>query len=545
MTLEGRETDKKSLRVLEGKAGAIAGLTHDCVAFANCVGRRLLIGIEDDQDEPPANQRVDRVWLERLPQRISQLTLNVGVAASVETARNGGEYLELRVARNAQTIAATSDGRYFIRAADETKPLLPDELGRLMSDKTAYVWETQTTKRVPRRQADGRKLREFVERVGDSDRVSAFVKGKTPDELLDYYLLAREEYLTNLGVLWVGRREDRATLLFAPCVQFLKYDERGERVNKLLWDDFSLNPLELIDAVLREIPDWRESYELPDGMFRKTVPHYDEVVVRELVANALAHRPYTQRGDIFINLHPDRLEVHNPGLLPLGVTARNILHASVRRNEHLAKVFYDLKAMEREGSGYDRMYEALLSTARPLPEVREGDDRVSVAVQKRILDPAIIEFLFKADGRFQLSQKERITLGLLAQHESLTGIELERLLGLRHPQNLKPWLGRLPAMRLLRSRGRTKGKEYQVAPELLRKMSFRGATTLRGIESHRLRELILRDLEIYRDASIGEIRQRIGAEIPPRRVKRELDRLCQDGAVVRTGEKRWTRYRWP
>ena len=146
MTLEGRETDKKSLRVLEGKAGAIAGLTHDCVAFANCVGRRLLIGIEDDQDEPPANQRVDRVWLERLPQRISQLTLNVGVAASVETARNGGEYLELRVARNAQTIAATSDGRYFIRAADETKPLLPDELGRLMSDKTAYVWETQTTR---------------------------------------------------------------------------------------------------------------------------------------------------------------------------------------------------------------------------------------------------------------------------------------------------------------------------------------------------------------------------------------------------------------
>ena len=305
-------------------------------------------------------------------------------------------------------------------------------------------------------------------------RVSAFVNGKTPDELLDHYLLARDEHLTNLGILWVGRREDRATLLFAPCVQFLKYDERGERVNKLVWDDFSLNPLELIDAVLRDVPDWRETYELPDGLFRKTVPHYDEVVVRELLANALAHRPYTQRGDIFLNLHPDRLEVHNPGLLPLGVTARNILHASVKRNEHLAKVFYDLKLMEREGSGYDRMYETLLSTARPLPDVHEGDDRVSVTVQKRILDPAIIDFLFKADSRCQLSQKERIVLGLLAQHESLTAVELERLLGLQRRHDLKSWLGRLPSMHLLRSRGRTKGKEYQVDAELLRKLDFAG-----------------------------------------------------------------------
>ena len=147
-------------------------------------------------------------------------------------------------------------------------------------------------------------------------------------------------------------------------MQFLKFDERGERVNKLVWDDFSLNPLELIDAVLRDVPDWRETYELPDGLFRKTVPHYDEVVVRELLANALAHRPYTQRGDIFINLYPDRLEVHNPGLLPLGVTPRNILHASVvQRTPGQGLLRPEL--MEREGSGYDRMYETLLHRSPP------------------------------------------------------------------------------------------------------------------------------------------------------------------------------------
>jgi len=76
------------------------------------------------------------------------------------------------------------------------------------------------------------------------------------------------------------------------------------------------------------------------------------------------HAAYTQRGDIFLNFHPDRLEVVNPGLLPLGVTPSNILHQTVRRNEHLARVFHDLNFMEREGSGIDKIFEVLLAVNR-------------------------------------------------------------------------------------------------------------------------------------------------------------------------------------
>ncbi len=118
--------------------------------------------------------------------------------------------------------------------------------------------------------------------------------------------------------------------------------------------------MELIESVWNGIPDFRERYELPDGLYRQHVPAFDEVVVRELLVNAIVHRPYTQRGDIFLNLHPDRLEVVNPGLLPMGVTPQNILHASVRRNDQLARLFHDLKLMEREGSGFDKIFEILL-----------------------------------------------------------------------------------------------------------------------------------------------------------------------------------------
>lgn len=544
MSTEGQTLERKSLRYALGKHEDAPGLACDCVGFSNATGGTILLGLEDGQNEPPTSQRVADDFPDRLRKRLAQITVNVGVAVRKVAAENGGEFMEIQVFRNEQSIAATSDGRYFIRVSDETRRLMPDDLGRLMAEKHSFVWELQTTKRIPAHACDDAKLGDFARRVRASDRVSEFVRGKADAELLEHYLFVRSGLLTNLGILWIGRREDRAALLYAPEIQCIKYDERGRKVRKQVWNDYSLNPLELIEAVWRDVPDWREFYELPDGLFRKSVPHYDEVVVRELLANALAHRPYTQRGDIFLNLHPDRLEVHNPGLLPIGVTPRNILHTTSKRNPHLAKVFYDLKLMEGEGSGFDRMYEVLLASGRPIPEVQQGDDRVAVTVRKKIARAAIVDLMVKADQTLQLSQKELITLGLLAQHEALTAIELVKVLELSRAEDLKHWIGRLKDLDVVNSRGKTKATEYFVEPEVLRTLEFQGETTLKGIERHRLRELILRDLEIYRKASISEIHGRIGNEIPRRKVRRELAELVETNEIGSQGVKRGTVYFW-
>lgn len=544
MSAENQTLDQKSLRYALGRYEKTDALACDCVGFANAMGGTILLGIEDGQDEPPARQRVPDDLPDRLRKRLAQITVNVALTTRKVVADNGGEFVELRVFRNEQSIAAMSDGRYFIRVSDETRRLMPDDLGRLMAEKNSFVWELQTTRRIPQNACDASKLEDFGRRVRASDRVSEFVKGKSDEELLDHYLFVRSGHLTNLGILWIGRREDRAALLYAPEIQCIKFDERRRKVRKLVWNDFSLNPLELIEAVWREVPDWKEFYELPDGLFRKTVPHYDEVVVRELLANALVHRPYTQRGDIFLDLHPDRLEVHNPGLLPIGVTPRNILHASSKRNPHLAKVFYDLKLMEGEGSGFDRMYEVLLTSGRPVPEVQEGDDRVVVTVRKQIVQAALVDFIAKADQTLGLTQRELITLGLLAQQEALTAIDLVKKLELARADDLRHWIGRLKDSGMVKTRGRTKAMEYFIEPEVLRALQFEGETTLKGIEQHRLRELILRDLQIYGKASISQIHNRIGTEIPRRKLRRELAIMVASGEIAKRGTTRAAVYLW-
>lgn len=537
MSLENNLFDRKKIDALND----MKELAKDCVAFANAEGGVLHIGVEDHEILPPPNQKIAEKKIIELSQKIDGNTTNVSILPTKITAENGGEFIELKIFRS-QNIAATSDGRYFLRVADASRPLMPDEMSRLLTEKTAHNWEEQTSRNVSANVTDEKKRLQFLNDIRTSERVKNFVKEKSDDEILEHYRFIKDGLLTNLGILWIGRDADRAMLQHAPIVQFIKKDESENKVNKIVWDDFLLNPKELIDAIWNEIPDWREFYELPDGIFRQQIPHYDERIIRELLANALVHRPYTQRGDIFINLFPDRLEIHNPGLLPLGVTPENILHKSVKRNEHLAKVFHDLKLMEREGSGFDLIYDVLLSNGKPLPKVQEGDDRVIVTVYKRIVNKTVIDFVRKADETFQLKQKERITLGLVAQNESLTAQEMLKLLELNDVSDLKHWFGNLIENGLIKTKGRTKGTEYFVESSLLRKLDFKGKTSLKGIESHRLRELILRDLEIYEEAGISEIHQRIGSEIPRRKIEYELKRMVENDEIKAKGEKKHRKY---
>ena len=541
MSLEGQLLDQKSLRAVTGKTADWNEIAKDCIAFANATGGRLLLGIEDGQSEPPADQRVPPDLPDTLRRKLAERTVNVTVLPDVTIAPNGGQYIELLIPR-AMAVASTTDGRYFLRVADQSKPVTGDDVMRLASERSALPWETQTTLHVPRTEIDPAKRDKLLEALRASDRVKPSVKEKSDDELLDHYQLAQGPNLTNLGVLSLGRHHHRAQLTTAPVIQFIKYDEHGQKVNKLVWDDHTQSPMELIEAVWQEVPDFRERYELPDGLYRQNVPAFDEIVVRELLVNALVHRPYTQRGDIFLNLHPDRLEVVNPGPLPLGVSPQNVLHTTVRRNEHLARLFHDLKLMEREGSGFDKIFEVLLSQGRPAPELIETHDRVQVTVRRRILKPEIIDFIAKADQTYQLTQRERIALGLLAQHDALTARELATSLELPSVEALQPWLKRLLDWQLVQSAGRTQATRYFVDPSLLRSLQFTGETTLKRIEPHRLAALVLEDLQRYPRSAISDIHQRVGGEIHPKQVKRALEELIERGEVRFEGNKRWRRY---
>lgn len=540
---EGKTIDKKSLRFLKGNNTDWNELTKDCVAFANAQGGIIIIGIEDEDKLPPENQIIKNSNLPDIIQKnISQRTINVGVAVTIVTATNGAEYIQVQVFSSAQTIASTTDGRYYVRVLDECKPVPPDEIARLAADKNAFVWEEQVSKRVSKANADDKKKYAFLREIRSSSRVSQFVKEMSDDELLEYYFLQKNGYLTNLGILWIGKRSDRASLLYPVAIQIIRYDENEEKTWKLLLDDHFSNPKELLEKVINDVPDWQESIEISEGMFRKNIPFFPIEVIRELTVNAIVHKTYTTRGDIFINIFTDRMEIHSPGRLPYGVTPKNILSQSIRRNEHLCKVFYDLGLMEKEGSGYDLIYAKLLGSGKPLPNVKEFDDRVTVIVPKQFVKKEVVQLMDRAANEFPLKQKEIISLGLLAQQQSYTAAEMSKILNQSEEHGLRNWLGKLLDYDLVIKSGRGKGTQYAINPKFIKKLDFKGKTTLKNIEDYRLEELIYKDISAYPNSAFGDIHKRIGDEINQHKVRRILKKMVQQKILEVNGVNRWVKY---
>ena len=535
--------DKKSLREITGKSAEWNEVAKDCVAFSNAQGGVIDYGIEDDADAPPADQKVSEDIAINLEKKINGKTHNVSAHAEILTHENGGQYIRLHIARGTSS-ASTTSGKYFTRVSDESRPLTGDDITRLSAEKGYYRWEDEESK-WSWKDSDKEKLNMLLQNLRNSNRVSDFVKQKEDKELLDYYFLTVEESdkMTNLGVLFIGTQSQRGRLMNAPVVQCIQFDQYGDKVWKYLIDDFTKNPQEIIEAIWNNVPVWRESNEISDGLFRKEIPAYDEAVVRELTCNALVHRPYTVRGDIFINIHPDRIEVVNPGALPLGVTPQNILHKTVKRNEHFANLCYALRMMEREGSGYDKMYEVLLSNGKQIPKVEEGDDYVKAIVGRRIISQEAIKVICYALQVTELRQKQIICLGLIAQHESLSAADLIKLLNLKNRDELSPWLDKLVDDGIVETSGRKKGKEYRVCSHILKESGYKGQTSLKRIEPYRLRELIIEDLKIYECASLRDVQQRIGDEISYQKLWKQLDNMIKEGILESTGKNRWTKYR--
>ena len=542
---EGITFDRKSLKAVLGKTANYKELAKDCVAFANLRGGYIHIGIEDNETFPDVNQRIPENLPGNIVKRINELTVNVALLPSIKTADNGGEYIILQILGSSSSIASTSKGEYLIRDGDKSRPVMPDELTRLFTDKPAFCWETKVVQKINWKECDREKLSKFVEDIRNSDsrRVSKFVKEKTEYEILEHYLMVDETgLLTNLGVLWVGKREHRARLIYSPSVQYIKYDNDGRKVDKRVWDDYSMNPKELIESIWNYIPDWKESYEISEGLWRKQVPAYNERVIREVLCNALAHRPYTTRGDIFINIHPDYMEVVNPGLFPLGITETNLLQKTQQRNEHLSKVFFAIGLIEKEGSGWDLMYEILLSSGRNAPKPFEGDDYVRIVIERKILNHETIRLFEYISDNYEISQKGLIALGIIVQSKKIKATELSRKLQLIDNDRLRSYVAVLQDKRIIISTGRGKGVSYFVNPELFSKARANIQTTLSNIEPHRLKALILEDLRYHPNSLISEVSNRL-PDVDYEYLAKTIRQMALNKEVVFEGGRKYRKYR--
>lgn len=527
----------KSLKKVVGKSADLKDLAKTCVCLANTQGGYIFIGIEDKDKLPPKEQKINQDEINKVIKTLRSLTDSVGlVNPELKIHENGGEYFIIQIYPSMKTIATTSEGRIFIRIGDECTPIKGEELTRLAHEKGAFQWELVAT-RTHISQVEPQQVSKFTSEIRSSDRVSEFIKNQMDLDILEYYRLVDDGYLTNLGVLWLGDFKQRSKLNYPITVQYIVYDKDEKKIRKVDWSLNQYNPKELLLEIEKEAVELSYSFELPEGMFRKQIRHYAKDVVRELLVNAFVHKSYTISGDIFILVYKDRLEIKNPGGLPLGITKDNILHQVHRRNPHLIDTFKALKLMENEGSGYDLIYEKLSLDGKRYPKIESDINYVQVTIYSSIIDNEILQILDYLAKHYEINQKEIIALGAIVRYKKISGYELAKILQLNGDDRLRNWVDNLVAKNILLTEGKTKGLMYMVNSKILSSVEHDLKPSLKTMEEPHLRALIIEDLKLHPRSKISEIHKRV-EDLDISYLRKIVYKMYNDSEIDRDGEKR-------
>ena len=538
--MENQVREYKSLQVIT--AGRFRDLAEECVGFANAQGGMIVIGFDDKMTMPPQNQKIEQKWLNNTLERLRGLTFAVALSVSeILVHENGGEYFEINVAPSKKIIATTSDGKILMRIADKCLPVRGEDIQRIAAEKDAFQWEL-ITRNVNLQQISQENITQFVTNVRLSDRVKDSIKEKSNIEILEHYNLIENDMVTNLGVLWLGTAAQRARISYPITVQYIVYDANREKIRKYVWDDYTLNPEELIYAIEKEAIEMNYFYELPDGMFRKQVRHYPKEVIRELLVNAFAHKSYLISSDIFIEVHPDKMTITSPGSLPLGITKDNILHEKQRRNTHLMKIFHDFKLMEAEGSGYDMIYEKLITDAKELPVIESDFNKVSVSLKSKIVDIDALNLINYVVKHFQLNGREEIFVGIVARYKKILATELVKILQLSEEERLRSWYTRVRDLQIIKTQGEKKGTAFIINPKLLSDSKLNLRPSLKTIEPYVLEELIKTDLKNYPMSSIAEIHFRL-QDTNIKEIRKTVYKLVKQGIAIPFGANKLRKYK--
>ncbi len=169
---------------------------------------------------------------------------------------------------------------------------------------------------------------------------------------------------------------------------------------------------------------------LIEGAFRKDVPDYPIVALREAIANALMHRDYSPQSHgtpVQIDMYIDRLEILNPGGLFGNVTidmlGKDCVSAS--RNQFLANLLESIPysdgqfVAENRGTGYQTIEAQMSDALMPPPTPKDTIGFFSLLFQKRHITPD--------ERRFSSQESMRaIILGLLEDQGSISTGEVAK-----------------------------------------------------------------------------------------------------------------------
>lgn len=404
-----RETE-----IVELKSIVMDDIKKEIIAFANCEGGTVYVGVADD-GKVLGVENADECALQISNMVRDAVKPDVTMFIHYETLECDGKAV---VAVNIQR--GTNRPYYLAK-----KGLRPE--GVYVRQGYSSVPATDTAIRQMIKETDGdsfENMRSINQALTFEATKKEFEKRNVvfgQPQMQTLKIVSADGIYTNLGLL-----------LSEQCLHTIKAAV-FEGINQNVFKDrreFSGSLMQQLNDVYDYIDFHNQTHATFRKLLRIDTRDYPEVAVREALLNTLVHRDYSFRASTLISIYDDRIEfVSIGGLLPGLELDDLMMGVSVCRNPHLANVFYRLQLIEAYGTGMKKIMGAY-ANALVQPKIKTTNNAFKIILPNVNFTPKAAEvhkdFEKAADLAFD-SNEEKV-LQFLREHLMITRKETQTLL---------------------------------------------------------------------------------------------------------------------
>jgi ATP-dependent DNA helicase RecG len=534
--LEDKMTFGKSLKNFAPKYDETA---RDVVAFANNKGGFLFIGIVDDSKEINKDFIYDEKKVFDLIHQVQDRTEPTITLIPHKINVEGKNLLVLEIPFSTQ-LHRTSRGEFLIRSNDGNRPIEPYEMATIMSEKGLIVYD-QKTWHISGEWIDEKRLSNLVDMIEAKNADSPYLD-KSKEDLLDSLGMTKDEdgepLPTTTGLLFIGNQTALRELPYYE-VKYIHYFSDGTYKPY----EYKGNIVEVAKACFAQLRAEIKQKEYVFGLFREYVEDYSEIVIRELLINALAHRSLSRQQIVEIRKYDDGryLEIESPGTFPEGITVENYLRKTNPRNPNVMDILREIGLAEKAGSGFDKIFTDLLKKGKSLPKPEETDNSVIFRIKADVVSEKLIELSLLYENQVGKGMKldELLVLSEIVNHKQIKISELLNKPNFSH-YRLQSILDKLCDLEFIEPSGKTSGKSYILHVSKRKNMDDKiEYVKTKKQEKARQKEAILRYLDSIDTINNSEARQLLNLPEKDRaKVSRLFAELVDENAILKTDDSK-------
>ena len=435
-------------KTTEFKREYVEDIKNTIIAFANCDGGTLYIGVNDDGTACGVDN-VDGTML-RVTNAIRD-AVRPDVTMFVEC--NNDLMDEKPIVR--VTVQRGTARPYYLHG----KGIRPEGVYVRQGASTVPATDAAILNMIKETSGDSYEAARSVDQHLTFNKATNFFEKRKVEfgkaQMRTLHLIGEDDTYTNLAFLLSEQCTHMIKLAVFEGSKKSVFKDRRELSGSLL--DQMEEAFDYIDRYNRTRAEF-------SGLDRLDMRDYPPEAIREALLNAIVHRDYSFGGATLISIFEDRIEFVTIGGLVKGITLDDVkLGVSVLRNQYLANIFYRLRLIEAYGTGILKINECYDDyDVKPLIETTGNAFKITLPNTNFHAEEQKASTTLKTSGATSATKKEeRITkiLDLCRNKGSIVRSDVEVALGVSQSTAIL-LLRELTDDGVLVKKGKTKNLRY-------------------------------------------------------------------------------------